>query len=173
MSQLDFTRDAVAAWARLRPNEDLESLALMQRLVWCGRRAEEILERTAQGLGFRRRGDYEVMALLRRSEPNELTPIEVAQKLVISPSGVTTKVDRLQRLGFLERLPDGTDRRIVRLALTDEGRSRIDEAFATSLLVYERMLSNLDSDERVALDRGLIRVLSRLDEMTGLSRPWA
>jgi hypothetical protein len=37
-----------------------------------GRLAEEILERTAIASGLRRRGDYEVLALLRRAEPDRL-----------------------------------------------------------------------------------------------------
>lgn len=66
----------------------------VQRLPWCGRLAEELLERTAIASGFRRRGDYEVLALLRRVEPALLTPLEVANQLLTSQSGMTGKLDR-------------------------------------------------------------------------------
>ncbi|MDP9495349.1 MAG: MarR family transcriptional regulator [Actinomycetota bacterium] len=53
-----------------------------------------------------RRGDYEVLALLRRNEPDLLTPVEVAKKLLSSQSGMTGKLDRLEAQGLIQRLPD-------------------------------------------------------------------
>jgi hypothetical protein len=51
-----------------------DALGVAQRLIWSGRLAEQVLERTAIACGLRRRGDYEVLALLRRAEP-ELSPL--------------------------------------------------------------------------------------------------
>src|SRR5690606_31687970 len=62
MPRSDFVAETLAGWTRLRPDEDLTSLGIVQRLIWIGRLAEELLERTATASGLRRRGDYEVLA---------------------------------------------------------------------------------------------------------------
>jgi hypothetical protein len=95
MTRVNFSRETVDGWSRLRPDVDLLGLGVAHRLVWSGRLAEEVLEKTAIACGLRRRGDYEVLALLRRAEPEFLTPLQVAQQLLTSQSGMTGKLDRL------------------------------------------------------------------------------
>ena len=45
-----------------------------------------------------------------------------AEELACDPSNVTGLVDRVERLGLVERVPDPGDRRIRMLTLTSEGR---------------------------------------------------
>jgi len=172
MSRLNFSREAVDGWNRLRPGDDLFGLGVVQRLVWSGRLAEELLEKTAIVSGLRRRGDYEVLALLRRAEPVLLSPLQVAQQLQTSQSGMTGKLDRLERQGLIYRSPDPEDRRAIRLGITDSGRALIDEAFTTSLSVYQSMLSEFSPTEVKNLEALLEKLLTRLDHLSGLSQPW-
>lgn len=172
MPRSDFVAETVAGWTRLRPDEDLSSLEIVQRLIWTGRLAEELLEKTAMASGLRRRGDYEVLALLRRSEPALLTPIEVAQQLRTSQSGMTGKLDRLEQQGLIERVPDPADRRAIRLGVTDAGQRLIDDAFTTSVTMYRSMLNQLTSAEAKTFEALLEKVLTRLDDLTGKREPW-
>jgi len=112
-----------------------------------------------------RRGDFEVLALLRRNEPDLLTPVEVAKKLLSSQSGMTGKLDRLEEQGLIQRVPDTEDRRAVRLRVTDSGRRLIDEAFGSSLDVYESILDELSPAEREQLATLLTKLLKRLDHL--------
>lgn len=172
MSRLNFSRETVAGWRRLRPDDDLLDLGVVHRLIWCGRLAEELLERTAIASGLRRRGDYEVMALLRRAEPELLSPLQVAQRLQTSQSGMTGKLDRLERQGLIQRSPDPDDRRAIRLGITDTGRTLIDEAFTTSLSVYQSMLDEFSATEVNDFEALLENLLARLDHLSGVSQPW-
>jgi DNA-binding MarR family transcriptional regulator len=52
---------------------------------------------------------------------------EVARSLGVAMSTATQLADRLERLGLVERRADPADRRVVRLALTEAGRSAIAE----------------------------------------------
>jgi len=141
---------------------DLSSLGVIQRLVWCGRSADGLLNRSAKELGFRRRGDYEVLALLRRSEPTELTPADVASELLVSPSVMTGRIDRLEEQGLLKRKPDTVDRRAVRLSLTDQGRVQVNVAFLANLAIYDQILASFDVRDRAELERLLGRLLEGL-----------
>jgi DNA-binding MarR family transcriptional regulator len=172
MSRLEFSKETVDGWLRLRPDDDLLGLGAVHGLIWCGRLAEELLEKTAVASGLRRRGDYEVLALLRRVEPTLLTPLQVAKRLLTSQSGMTGKLDRLERQGLIQRSPDPEDRRAVRLGITDSGRVLIDEAFTTSLSVYQSMLSEFSPTEVKHCQALLEKLLTRLDHLAGLSQPW-
>jgi DNA-binding MarR family transcriptional regulator len=172
MLRSDFVAESLAGWARKRPDEDLLGLEIVQRLIWSGRVAEELLERTAIESGLRRRGDYEVLALLRRTEPALLTPAEVAQQLMSSQSGMTGKLDRLEQQDLIRRVPDSDDRRAIRLEITEAGRALIDEAFATSLAVYHTMLNGFTPPQAESLNALLEQLLFGLDDLSRLSRPW-
>ena len=172
MSRLDFSRETVDGWSRLRPDDELLGLGVVHRLIWSGRLAEDLLEKTAIASGLRRRGDYEVLALLRREEPALLTPFQVAQRLLTSQSGMTGKIDRLERQGLIQRTPDPEDRRAIRLGITDEGRVLIDEAFTTSLSAYQSMLHGFSPTEVENFEVLLEKLLTRLDHLSGLSQPW-
>jgi DNA-binding MarR family transcriptional regulator len=173
MSRAHFVDEAVDGWSRIHPDVDLTALEAVHRLVWSGRLAEDILERTAIASSLRRRGDYEVLALLRQQEPARLTPLEVAQHLQTSPSGMTGKLDRLEEQGLIERSRDSHDRRAVRLGITDAGRTVISAAFDANLTVYGAMLADFTTAEARKLDRLLNKLLTRLDALTELEKPWA
>jgi DNA-binding MarR family transcriptional regulator len=171
MTQSSFVDGAVAGWKRLVPDQDMLSLEVVQRLVWSGRLAHKLMERTIVASGLRRRGDYEVLSLLRRSEPALLTPLEVAQQLLTSPSGMTGKLDRLEEQGLIQRTPDPEDRRAVRLKITESGRTLIDEAFTANLGVYESMLDEFSRTEVENLDALLGKLLERVDRLSRTSQP--
>jgi DNA-binding MarR family transcriptional regulator len=172
VSRANFVDESVSGWSRIRPGLDARALEAVQRLVWCGRLAEDILERTAIASGLRRRGDYEVLALLRRVEPTLLTPLDVAYQLQTSQSGMTGKLDRLEEQGLIERTQDPEDRRAIRLGITDEGRTLIDQAFSTSSKVYEAMLDSFTPGEKDDLAELLGTLLIRLDELSERRQPW-
>ena len=172
MRRLNFARETVDGWTRLRPDDDLMDLGVVHGLIWSGRLAEGLLEETAMASGLRRRGDYEVLALLRRVEPALLTPLQIAQQLQTSQSGMTGKLDRLERQGLIQRTPDPEDRRAIRVGITDSGRTLVDEAFTTSLSVYQSMLSEFSPTDTKQLETLLAKLLTRLDHLSGVSQPW-
>ncbi|MGA8040249.1 MAG: MarR family transcriptional regulator [Acidimicrobiia bacterium] len=170
MTQADFIEEAAAGWTKLLPGQDMLSFEVVQRLIWSGRLADRILEKAAVLSGLRRRGDFEVLSLLRRNEPIFLTPVEVAQQLLSSQSGMTGKLDRLEEQGLIRREPDPDDRRAIRLHVTESGRTLIDEAFTASLRTYESMLDDMSPAEVKRLGVLLKQLLGRLDHLSH-SRP--
>jgi DNA-binding MarR family transcriptional regulator len=78
---------------------------------------------------------------------------------------MTGKLDRLEEQGLIQRTPDPADRRAIRLGITDSGRTLIDEAFTTSLRVYESMLDELSRSDVDNLATLLEKSLKRLDHL--------
>jgi DNA-binding MarR family transcriptional regulator len=50
-----------------------------------------------------------------------VTPTEIGKSALVSPQNVTGLLDRLERAGYVRRLPDGADRRSYRVRLSDKG----------------------------------------------------
>jgi DNA-binding MarR family transcriptional regulator len=71
---------------------------------------------------------------------------------------VTSRIDRLERRGFVRRLPDPNDRRGVIIELTDAGLDVVDAAVAANSVSDRQLLERLEPDELTTLE-GLLRKL--------------
>ncbi len=95
---------------------------------------------------------YEVLLYLADSPQGRLRMSELADSVLLSRSGLTRLVDRLERDGLLRRQRCEEDQRGWFAEITDEGRELFERARATHLDgVRERFLSRLTSDDQRAL----------------------
>jgi DNA-binding MarR family transcriptional regulator len=69
-------------------------------------------------------------ALSTLLEYGELTMGELCAKLYLACSTATDLVDRMERNGFIERLRDKNDRRVIRLRVLAKGTATLDEVLA-------------------------------------------
>jgi DNA-binding MarR family transcriptional regulator len=65
---------------------------------------------------------YELLMLLEFSRTGRLPMSKLGDRLQVHPASVTSAVDRLERHGFVVRVPHPTDRRTVLAEITDQGR---------------------------------------------------
>jgi DNA-binding MarR family transcriptional regulator len=86
--------------------------------------------RVEHGLSF---GAYDVLLRLARAPNASLAMSELAEKVMLSPSGLTRMVDRLVRAGLVERHRFQEDARVTLARLTDEGRRLLRRAARTHL----------------------------------------
>jgi DNA-binding MarR family transcriptional regulator len=74
------------------------------------------------------RGTFDVMSALRRSgPPYSLTPKQLSESLMLSGAGMTSRMDRLEAQHLIARLPEPSDRRSIKIQLTQRGVKLIDE----------------------------------------------
>jgi DNA-binding MarR family transcriptional regulator len=110
-----------------------------------------------QSLGL---GEYEVLLLLARADDRQLRMSDLADRLVLSRSGVTRLVDRLEADALVERTSCATDRRGSWATLTNAGHERLRRASPTHLRgVGIHFLDRIPPAELDALQRTLDRVL--------------
>ena len=76
---------------------------------------------------------YGVLLALEEADDGHLRLGELARAIGLTPSGATRLVDRLEKLGYVERVVCPTDRRAVHAQITAEGRV----ARAVAWPVYE------------------------------------
>ena len=99
------------------------------------------------------------------------TPSEIAAWQQMSPSGITGRLDGLEKRGFIRRLPSPADRRKVIVELTEEGRQAWLGTFDPQTNEEEKVLAALDPDEREQFDRLLRKMMRAVDQPGLLKTP--
>lgn len=85
-------------------------------------------------------------------------PSELAKELGVTLSAVSHHINTLEKTGYIERIQDLTDKRILRVSLSEKGREldrQLKEKFFKGLRDMVEFLGDEDSDE-------LIRILNRV-----------
>ena len=75
------------------------------------------------------------------------------------PGAMTRMIDRLERKGLVRRVRSAEDRRVVKLALTDEGKAVYPKLVARAAAVINRSLRGFTKSEAQQLESLLQRML--------------
>ncbi len=158
---MDRAEHAVAQWRDERPDLDVTSMLVMGRL----HEAAHVIARDRLNPLFERYGlqpgEFDVLATLRRSgAPYALTPTALYDAMMMSSGGMTARIDRLQKAGWVERRPNPGDGRGTLVALTPSGRALIDDAVAAHVKNQRAVLAPLSGAEQATLARLLAKLLA-------------
>jgi DNA-binding MarR family transcriptional regulator len=103
---------------------------------------------------------YEVLMYLSDADAGRMRMNDLAASVLLSRSGLTRLVDRLERDGYLERCSCAHDARGAFAVLTPAGREKLEAARETHLAgVRELFLSRFSDEELDALGSAWDRVL--------------
>ncbi|WP_405595847.1 MarR family transcriptional regulator [Streptomyces sp. NBC_01410] len=83
---------------------------------------------------------------------------DLAARLEVVPRAVTSLVDGLEASGCVRRVPDPTNRRVIRIELTDPGRAALRALRSARRAAAEDILAPLTTDQREVLG-GLLSTL--------------
>lgn len=86
---------------------------------------------------------------------------DLANAVVLTKSGLTSLVDRMEVVGLIERRPDPEDRRATRIHLTPEGKERFTEASLHHREVVRQIWTARMGEEEAAV---IADVLARVRE---------
>lgn len=138
-----------------RPFESIEqelALALIRTADWLQIRFERL---------FRQFGltasQYNVLRILR-GEGAPLPVLEIAGRTVTVVPGITGLVDRLESAGMVRRERCTKDRRVVYVALTDQGREVLGQLDGPLLELHQRLLRRVSKTQQRELI-GLLEVV--------------
>ena len=151
MSERDGVDLILEQWQRERPDVDASPIGIIGRVSRLARELEQRMEPTYREHGLEG-GWYDVLATLRRSgAPYRLRPSDFTGALMLTSSGTTKRLDRLEQAGLIERAPDPDDRRGTLISLTPAGRKLVDKATDAHLANERRLLASLTASERKQL----------------------
>ncbi|MFD7630886.1 MarR family winged helix-turn-helix transcriptional regulator [Streptomyces sp. NPDC059851] len=108
--------------------------------------------------------EFETMhRLASRGKPWRAPSAELAAELLLSPAGMTGRLDSLERSGLIRRVRAEGDRRRVDVELTGTGHKRWSEAMRWRGLAEAEMVEPLDDADRAALSALLKRMLLHVE----------
>ncbi len=89
-----------------------------------------------------------------------LTMKELAEMIDRDKSTVTGLVEKLMKLGFIEKTPDGRDGRVFNIRLASKGKELKPQLMAISEALVRKVTKGLNPDEQKQLEQLLARVNS-------------
>jgi DNA-binding MarR family transcriptional regulator len=127
------------------PENVILALGLARADAWLRKRIEPALP----GIGYT---DFVILAELDSVMDGRLRPVDLAQRLMLTPSGVTRAILPLEKIGLVERHSHERDARASYVAITQAGRDRLDEAMDdVDRVVGETLASSITRTDRIAL----------------------
>ena len=111
--------------------------------------------------------EYDALLQLAEADGRRLRMHQIAERVLLSRSGVTRLIDRLVAQGSVERSHCATDARGAEAVLTDAGLDRLRRASRTHLRgIGDHFLDVIDPGDLVALERGMAAVVAAMDAET-------
>jgi len=160
----DHVDTVLAQWQRERPDLDSTPVAVIGRISRLSRALEDRLDPVYEQHGLDG-GLFDLLATLRRQgAPYQLSPRELADAAMLTSSGTTKRLDRLESAGLIARKPDPADRRGVVIELTPAGRKVIEAAYPQHMANEDRLLAPLTKSERKQLAALLKKLLAGLGD---------
>lgn len=127
------------------PENVILALGLARADAWLRKRVEPSLP----GIGYT---DFIILAELDSVVDGRLRPVDLAHRLMLTPSGVTRAILPLAKIGLVERQSHERDARASYVAITQAGRTRLGEAMDdVDRIVGETLASSITRTDRIAL----------------------
>ncbi|MGI9658054.1 MAG: MarR family winged helix-turn-helix transcriptional regulator [Gaiellaceae bacterium] len=86
--------------------------------------------------------DYDVLLQLARAPDGQLRPTELAERVLLTRSGITRLLTRLEKRDLVDRCPCPNDGRVTFAAISEAGRAKLREARPTHLRGIRELFSD-------------------------------
>lgn len=146
-------------WAQEKPEIDTSPMGVVGRISRISRYIDQLLQQEYSKFNLNG-GEFDVLATLRRAgRPYQLTPTDMFNSLMLSSGAMTNRLDRLEAMGLIKRLPNPNDRRGILVTLTEKGVTLMEQAYPAHLANEDKILAALSPSERKSLTALLRKLL--------------
>ncbi|HKJ94667.1 MAG TPA: MarR family transcriptional regulator [Gammaproteobacteria bacterium] len=154
---------ARAQWREVRPELDTSASEVTLRILLIGKYIEQ-----RAGAGIADIGvlpwELDVLSALRRQgPPYRLSAGALARNVMLTCSGMTHRITRLEEKGYVERVPSPNDRRSILVRLTERGQRVVDEAVDRRAADSSHLLDQFSPEERKEFASYLRRLLGHFE----------
>ncbi len=162
------TIEGIVKFASRLKGVDLHVLQEGLEIARLHRQLEHAIENDLAGWGLTAR-QVEIMESLYHNAEGTMTPAGLSEEVGLTRSAMTSALDSLEKLGHTVRGPHPSDRRMIALSLTPNGREFIRQRLPERYQRVYRIMIGLSSSERAALLHSYVKVLELLtaDMMEG------
>jgi DNA-binding MarR family transcriptional regulator len=157
--------ETIQTWAEQRPDLDFASMSLSLKLTSVVRAVSYEIARQLEETGINL-GEFDVLATLRRhGHGAKLTPKEIAAATFVTPSGLTSRLARLEKIGLITRQADPSDGRGALIKITAAGKRLADQGIEIVVAIEDRFINELPTQMKKGLDQSMTRMIKTLDSV--------
>lgn len=160
----DPIEQAATTWASEVSDLAAEAYALSFRIVTIATMIEQGFQREVEPLGLNGGEVLLLDALRRAGPPYESSPTALKDSFLISFAGIGKRLERLERLGYVERRSNPRDRRSQVVRLTARGLSLLRSGFRKRYAAHILALMALAPEQRAKLSETLRQVQRHIEE---------
>lgn len=160
----DHVEERRRQWDLELPDVDTRGMAVLGRARWITLRVRPSIEKVFAAYGLDA-GEFDVLAtLLRSGPPYRLRPTELFRSLMVSSGGLTSRLTKLEKAGFIFRPSSKSDGRSLPVQLTKPGRKLAEAAFREDMRLEATLLNGLTESEIELLGRLLAKLAINLPQ---------
>tara|TARA_R110002126_G_scaffold291724_1_gene455920 strand:+ start:27288 stop:27746 length:459 start_codon:yes stop_codon:yes gene_type:complete len=89
---------------------------------------------------------------------------DLADKLLVGRSNISMLLPQIEKRGLMERRRDESDKRVLRLYLTEQGRDVTGKALAIEVDLIEHVMSTTGMEECNRVGETMKRMINKLDD---------
>jgi DNA-binding MarR family transcriptional regulator len=157
--------ETIQTWVEQRPDLDFASMSLSLKLTSVVRAVSYEIARQLEETGINL-GEFDVLATLRRhGRGAKLTPKEIAAATFVTPSGLTSRLARLEKMGLIAREADPSDGRGALIKITATGKRLADQGIEIVVAIEDRFINELPTQMKKGLDQSMTRMIKTLDSV--------
>jgi len=105
--------------------------------------------------------DFDVLAQLARAPEQALKRVDLSERVLLTPSGITRLLKGLEQAGYVSNRPCAEDARVTYAVLTRKGQEKLVEARKTHVADVREVFSELFSQDELAV---LAELLERIPQ---------
>lgn len=154
----DSVDEAILEWAAAVPALDVRVEGIVARMQLITRHLSERKAEAVAAIGLQMWECATLYALRRRGHPYSAGPTELARELGVTAAAMTTRVDHMQRRGYVRRGIDRDDRRRHVVTLSARGRQLAEQIMAAQFAAEREIVGALSEAQQDQLT-GLLRRL--------------
>lgn len=94
---------------------------------------------------------FNILMTLKQHGSEGISQQELSHRLIVTKSNVTGLVDRLEKIGYVERKAKEGDRRYNRIVLTPKGKRLVEKVEEPYFKEVDRLMNNLSETEKQAV----------------------
>jgi DNA-binding MarR family transcriptional regulator len=108
--------------------------------------------------------DYEVLLHLSFADDRKLRRVDLAERILLTASGVTRLLDGLEGAGFVTKSSCATDARVTYAVLTDAGLEKLRDAAGAHIAGVNTLLGENMSEEQAHQLADLLALVPGVDD---------
>lgn len=139
-------------------DEELPLIALMMQVMHQGKDSAKLLFHEYD------LKPWQAGILIVLHESGGLSQRELAERLHLTPPTVTSGIQKMEKLGYIERRPDENDKRTMRLNVTEKSKVYMEHVVRVVKEMEDTMLGGMSVEEKLLLKRLLLQMRDNMKD---------